>query len=63
MKNFYSIHFFSFKWLLRPDSVTVAVDAVVYYRVFNPAVSVANVENAQESTRLLAQTSLRMFNS
>jgi hypothetical protein len=34
-------------------------DAVVYYRVFNPAVSVANVENAQESTRLLAQTSLR----
>jgi erythrocyte band 7 integral membrane protein len=45
--------------VLTKDSVTVAVDAVVYYRVFNPAVSVANVENAQESTRLLAQTSLR----
>jgi erythrocyte band 7 integral membrane protein len=37
----------------------VAVDAVVYYRVFNPVISIANVENAQESTRLLAQTSLR----
>ena len=31
----------------------------VYYRVFNPVVSIANVENSQESTRLLAQTSLR----
>jgi erythrocyte band 7 integral membrane protein len=45
--------------ILTRDSVTVAVDAVVYYRVFNPTVSVANVEHAQESTRLLAQTSLR----
>ncbi|CAF0806697.1 unnamed protein product, partial [Didymodactylos carnosus] len=45
--------------ILTRDSVTVAVDAVVYYRVFNPTISVANVENAQESTRLLAQTSLR----
>lgn len=45
--------------VLTRDSVTVAVDAVVYYRVFNPTVSVANVEHAQESTRLLAQTSLR----
>ena len=45
--------------VLTRDSVTVAVDAVVYYRVFNPTVSIANVENAQESTHLLAQTSLR----
>ena len=45
--------------VLTRDSVTVAVDAVVYYRVSNPTVSVANVEYAQESTRLLAQTSLR----
>lgn len=45
--------------ILTRDSVTVAVDAVVYYRVFNPTVSIANVENAQESTHLLAQTSLR----
>lgn len=45
--------------VLTRDSVTVAVDAVVYYRIFNPTISVANVENAQESTHLLAQTSLR----
>ena len=44
--------------ILTLDSVTVAVDAVVYYRVFNPTVSVANVEQAHESTRLLAQSSL-----
>jgi erythrocyte band 7 integral membrane protein len=45
--------------ILTRDSVTVAVDAVVYYRVFNPTISISNVENAQESTHLLAQTSLR----
>jgi erythrocyte band 7 integral membrane protein len=45
--------------VLTRDSVTVAVDAVVYYRVSNPTVSISNVENAQESTHLLAQTSLR----
>jgi len=39
--------------------VTVSVDAVVYYRVSNATVSVANVENAHHSTRLLAQTTLR----
>jgi len=37
----------------------VAVDAVVYYRVFNAIVSVVNVLNAHQSTRLLAQTTLR----
>ncbi|KAG1663267.1 Stomatin-2 [Nymphon striatum] len=45
--------------ILTKDSVTVSVDAVVYYRVFNATVSVANVENAHHSTRLLAQTTLR----
>ena len=50
--------FLSFKVLTR-DSVTVSVDAVVYYRVSNATVSVANVENAHHSTRLLAQTTLR----
>ena len=35
------------------------MDAVVYYRVSNATVSVANVENAHHSTRLLAQTTLR----
>ena len=32
---------------------------MVYYRVSNATISVANVENAHHSTRLLAQTTLR----
>lgn len=31
----------------------------VYYRVNNATISIANVENAHHSTRLLAQTTLR----
>ncbi|XP_074594298.1 band 7 protein AGAP004871-like isoform X2 [Brevipalpus obovatus] len=45
--------------VLTKDSVTVSVDAVVYYRVQNATISIANVENAHHSTRLLAQTTLR----
>lgn len=45
--------------VLTKDSVTVSVDAVVYYRVHNATISIANVENAHHSTRLLAQTTLR----
>ncbi|XP_006811351.1 band 7 protein AGAP004871-like [Saccoglossus kowalevskii] len=45
--------------ILSRDSVTVAVDAVVYYRITNPTISITNVEDAQRSTRLLAQTTLR----
>ncbi|CAK5071968.1 unnamed protein product [Meloidogyne enterolobii] len=45
--------------ILTRDSVTVSVDAVVYYRIMNATVSVANVENAHHSTRLLAQTTMR----
>ncbi|XP_037091710.1 band 7 protein AGAP004871-like [Pollicipes pollicipes] len=45
--------------ILTKDSVTVAVDAVVYYRVSNPTVSVANVEDYARNTRLLAATTLR----
>jgi len=44
---------------LSKDSVTVCVDAVVYYRVSNATISVTNVEDAHRSTRLLAQTTLR----
>ena len=39
--------------------MTVAVDAVVYFRIYNATVSITNVENANRSTRLLAQTTLR----
>lgn len=45
--------------ILTKDSVTVAVDAVVYYHVMDPAASINNVENSQYSTKLLAQTTLR----
>ena len=41
--------------VLTKDSVTVSVDAVVYYRVSNATVSVANVENAHHSTRYNVQ--------
>ena len=45
--------------ILTRDSVTVAVDAVVYFRIMNPISSVINIENAERSTKLLAQTTLR----
>ncbi|MBN3302702.1 STOM protein, partial [Amia calva] len=45
--------------ILTKDSVTVAVDGVVYFRVQSAISSVANVSNADSSTRLLAQTTLR----
>ena len=45
--------------VLTKDSVTVAVDAVVYYRIQNAAMSITNVEDSNRSTRLLAQTTLR----
>ncbi|XP_011172823.1 band 7 protein AGAP004871 isoform X3 [Solenopsis invicta] len=45
--------------VLTKDSVTVSIDAVVYYRIINATVSITNVANAHQSTRLLAQTTLR----
>ncbi|ODM97031.1 Erythrocyte band 7 integral membrane protein [Orchesella cincta] len=45
--------------VLTKDSVTVGVDAVVYYRVSNPILAIANVANYNYSTRLLASTILR----
>uniref|UniRef100_S4RMQ7 Band 7 domain-containing protein n=1 Tax=Petromyzon marinus TaxID=7757 RepID=S4RMQ7_PETMA len=45
--------------ILTRDSVTVAVDAVVYYRVHDATAAVTNVVFADGATRLLAQTALR----
>merc|ERR1712098_391765 len=45
--------------ILTKDSVTVAVDAVVYYKINNPMSAACNVTNASQSTRLLASTTLR----
>ncbi|XP_033732464.1 mechanosensory protein 2-like [Pecten maximus] len=41
------------------DSVTVAVDAVIYCYVYDPVMSVCNIQDAFGSTRLLAATTLR----
>lgn len=45
--------------ILTKDSVTISVDGVVYYRVQNATLAVANITNADSATRLLAQTTLR----
>ena len=45
--------------ILTKDSVTVAVDAVVYYRIRNPLAAVCNVAEYSKSTKLLASTTLR----
>ncbi|XP_063062321.1 stomatin [Engraulis encrasicolus] len=45
--------------VLTKDSVTIMVDAVVYYRVFNPVVNLTQVEDANLATQMIAQTTLR----
>lgn len=45
--------------VLTKDSVTVSVDAVVYYRINDPLKAVVQVANYSHSTRLLAATTLR----
>ena len=45
--------------ILTKDSVTVSVDAVIYFKIFNPFISIITVKHASASTRLLAQTTLR----
>ncbi|GLV37182.1 uncharacterized protein CBL_01988 [Carabus blaptoides fortunei] len=45
--------------ILTEDSVTVVVDAVVYYRVSDPISAIVNIFNYGECTRLLGATTLR----
>jgi len=45
--------------ILTRDSVTISVDAVVYYQVSNPVAAVCNNDDYNRSTRLLAATTLR----
>lgn len=45
--------------ILTKDSVTIFVDAVVYYKIFDPIISTTNIRDAGWGTRLLAQTMLR----
>ncbi|MEL4306118.1 slipin family protein [Methanococcoides sp. LMO-2] len=41
------------------DNVTVAVDAVIYYKVLKPADAITEVENFKYATAMLSQTTLR----
>ena len=41
------------------DSVTVYVNAIMYYKVNNPISAVTNVDDYSGSARLLAATTLR----
>jgi regulator of protease activity HflC (stomatin/prohibitin superfamily) len=45
--------------IITKDNITVDVDAVVYYRVFEPVKAVVSVENYANATNLLGQTALR----
>jgi len=45
--------------LITKDNVSVDVDAVVYYRVFEPSHAITKVEDYKAATNLLAQTTLR----
>ena len=37
--------------ILTKDSVTVVVDAIIYYHTFNPTIAVTKVENATNAPR------------
>lgn len=45
--------------LITRDNVSVRVNAVVYYRVVDPKMAINNVENYNEATSQLSQTTLR----
>ena len=45
--------------IITKDNVTVGVDAVVYYRVFDPVLAVTKVENYNYAVMMMAQTTLR----
>ena len=45
--------------ILTKDSVTVSVDAIMYYKVSNAISAISNVDDYRQSTRLLAATTLR----
>ena len=48
-----------FLQILTKDSVTVFVNAIMYYKVRDPTSAVANVDDYSGSAQLLAATTLR----
>ncbi|CAL8086014.1 unnamed protein product [Orchesella dallaii] len=45
--------------ILTKDSLTVVVDAVVFYRIYDPVLAITKIENYTTSTQLLASTMIR----
>ncbi|MBM7867863.1 slipin family protein [Heliobacterium gestii] len=45
--------------IITRDNVPVAIDAVVYFQVFDPKLAILNVQNFRQATTLYAQTLLR----
>jgi regulator of protease activity HflC (stomatin/prohibitin superfamily) len=45
--------------IMTRDNVPVTVDAVIYYKISNPAQALTEIENYYQSTFLIAQTTLR----
>ncbi|XP_021958255.2 erythrocyte band 7 integral membrane protein-like [Folsomia candida] len=45
--------------ILTKDSVTAAVDAIVFFKVWKPVLAITNVENYRQATQLLSSTTLR----
>jgi regulator of protease activity HflC (stomatin/prohibitin superfamily) len=45
--------------IITRDNVSVKVNAVIYFRVFDPEKAIVQVENFQAATSQLAQTTLR----
>jgi len=45
--------------IITKDNVSIDVDAVVYFKVYDPAKAIVSVENYELATTLLAQTTLR----
>ena len=45
--------------IITKDSVSIRVDAVVYYSIRNPLQSITKIADVREATKLLAQATLR----
>ena len=56
---YFKLHFMCSTQILTKDSVTVFVNAIMYYKVKDATSAVANVDDYGGSSRLLAATTLR----
>ena len=49
--------------ILTKDMVTIYVDAIIMYKVYNGISAISNVDDYGQSARLLAATTLRYYSS